>query len=248
MSLQACYKKILPYVFSIRTPESSGSGFFLGYNENRTLAAFATAAHVVGDAEDWKKPLRFRQHINGKEEFLADSDRVIWLDRRRDSALVLIAIPQFELPEKALPMIEADKYKPIGCEIAWVGYPGIAAPHLCMFRGMVSAFITADDSYLIDGVAINGVSGGPVFADEGGEMPKLLGTVSAYLPNRSRGDSLPGLMSAQDVTPFHDMLQTLRSLDEARRRKEADEEEKSKKQQEAEQPPPQEPSANGAQA
>jgi hypothetical protein len=238
VSLQGCYKKLLPYVFSIKTPEGSGSGFFLGYNEDRSISAFATAAHVVEDAEDWKKPIRLRHHDTGQEQFLKDGDRVVWLDRRRDSALILITTPGFELPKAALPMMPADKYQPVGSEIAWVGYPGIASPHLCMFRGMVSAFLTSDDSYLIDGVAINGVSGGPVFSERGDGLPTLLGTVSAYLPNRNRGDSLPGLMSAQDVAPFHDMLQTLTSIDEARRKKQADEEARAKEEQQAEQLPP----------
>lgn len=238
MGLSACYKKILPYVFSIKTPEGAGSGFFLGYNENRSIAAFATAAHVVEDADDWKKPIRLRHHTTGKESFLKDVDRAIWLDRRRDSALLLVANAEFELPAESLPMVPADQYKPIGSEVAWVGYPGIAPPHLCLFRGMVSAFLIKDDSYLIDGVAINGVSGGPVFADEGGDLPKLLGTVSAYMPNRNRGDALPGLMSAQDVAPFHEMLQTLRSLDEAKRKKQADEEARTEQQQKDEQPQP----------
>jgi hypothetical protein len=47
--------------------------------------------------------------------------------------------------------------------------------------------------YLIDGVAINGVGGGPVFAALKNDQPQLLGTISAYMPNRMRGDALPGL-------------------------------------------------------
>ncbi len=237
MALPARYEQILPYVFAIQTPEGSGSGFFLGYNEDRSITAFATAAHVIEDAEDWKKPIKLRHHTTGKEVFLRDNERVIWMDRRRDSALILLSTRDFELPQSSLPMMEADSCRPIGSEVAWVGYPGITNPHLCMFRGMVSAFLTRDDSYLIDGVAINGVSGGPVFADSGGDTPLLLGTVSAYLPNRNRGDALPGLMSSQDISPFHEMLQTLRSLDEARRKKQEEEEARLREQQKADQPP-----------
>jgi hypothetical protein len=43
--------------------------------------------------------------------------------------------------------------------------------------------------YLVDGVAINGVSGGPVFDDR----CHLAGLVSAYLPNRvAPNTTLPG--------------------------------------------------------
>ena len=121
-------------------------------------------------------------------------------------------------------MVESGKYIPIGNKVAWLGYPGIALPKLCLFTGMLSAFDLQTDSYLIDGVAINGVSGGPVFFQlkevaKGIKLPLIVGTVSAYMPNRYRGESLPGMASAQDITPFYDIVNSLRDFDEARARK-----------------------------
>lgn len=236
MSWSEAYNNILPYVFAIETPEGNGSGFFFAYNENKSLVAFATAAHVVEHAEDWKLPIKLRQHTSKKEQFITDDMRIITLDRRRDSASIVIANNgAFDLPDEPLPMIPADKFHRIGNEIAWVGYPGIASPHLCFFTGRVSGFISQGDSYLIDGVAINGVSGGPVFSELSEGKPQILGTVSAYLPNRIRGDALPGLMSAQDVTPFHDTISVLKSIDDAKRKKEEAEQEEQQKQHDAEQ-------------
>jgi hypothetical protein len=80
----------------------------------------------------------------------------------------------------------------------------------------VSAFIEQRNSYLVDGVAINGVSGGPVFVSYDEVTPEIIGTVSAYLPNRTGGT--PGLLRAQDISAFHDDLQTLRSFEEAKER------------------------------
>jgi hypothetical protein len=237
MSWSDCYAQILPYVFRVETPEGFGSGVFFTYNRHKTIIAIATAAHVVEHADDWKQPLRLRQHSSGKERFLEDADRTILLDRRRDSASIIITNHGFDLPDDTLPMIAASKYKRIATEVGWMGYPSIAHPHLCFFTGRISSFLNDEDSYLIDGVAINGVSGGPVFARLAEDKPQLLGTVSAYMPNRIRGDALPGLLRSQDVTPFHDVIKTLTSLDDAREQKEKEEASKQQKEQRASEPP-----------
>ena len=44
-----------------------------------------------------------------------------------------------------------------------IGFPTIEPYKLCFFSGSISAGRDDDSAYLIDGVAINGVSGGPVF-------------------------------------------------------------------------------------
>ena len=218
MPWNACYKKILPYVFSIETPEGSGTGVYVATNESKNLAIVATAAHVVEHADDWHLPIKLRHYSTGKEIFLTAEERVIFLDRQRDSACVLIPVADFDLPVDVLPLIAEQKFKPIGIEVGWVGFPSIASPELCFFSGRLSAWLEKDDSYLIDGVAINGVSGGPVFAMLGVDQPQLIGTISAYMPNRVRGDVLPGMLRAQDVTLMHETLKQVRSLDEARRK------------------------------
>ncbi len=166
---------------------------------------------------------------------------MIFLDRRRDSACILIPAIDFDLPGQFLPIMAADKYKSIGIEVACVGYPGIASPHLCFFSGPLSAFLPNDDSYLIDGVAIHGVSGGPVFAMLADSKPQLIGTVSSYTPNRIRGDALPGMLRAQDVTLFHETIKTIRSIDDARRKREEEEARKLAEQQAAENAAPEPP-------
>ncbi len=237
MSWSGSYKAVLPYLIAVETPDGSGSGFFFAYNFDKTLAAFATAAHVVEHSYTWKLPIKLRQYGTGKEIFLRDHERLVLLDTRHDSAAILISADLFDLPDVTLPMMAHDKYHPIGLEVGWVGYPGIASPHLCFFSGRISAFVNSNDSYLIDGVAINGVSGGPVFAYATDKPPVILGTVSAYLPNRVRGDALPGLVSAQDVTTFHEVIATMTTLDEGRRRqKEAEQQAAQEKLAASEQP------------
>jgi len=71
---------------------------------------------------------------------------------------------------------------------------------------------------LIDGVAINGVSGGPVFYGAGGDASnsvEIIGTITAYMPNRS----LPGLSFAQDITHFQNVVTAIKNRDEAEKKK-----------------------------
>lgn len=74
-------------------------------------------------------------------------------------------------------------------------------------------------AYLIDGVAINGVSGGPVMYGTETDGIQIVGTVSAYQANRVTGETLPGLLIAQDVSHFHTVASTVQSLDEASKKK-----------------------------
>lgn len=228
MAWHTDFAKVRPYILRLETPQGFGTGFLFAYNNNKKFAAIATAAHVVEYADDWKLPIKIRHHESGKEIFLLDAERFIDLDRRRDSASVILPNPGF-LPDQLLPMIDPTQFQSIGVEVAWAGYPTIADPHLCLFTGTVAAFISEEDSYLIDGVAIHGVSGGPVFASVSGSQPELIGSVSAYISNRQRGDALPGLLRAQDVTPFHETIKALKSIDEARaKRKEQQQQERQK--------------------
>jgi hypothetical protein len=61
----------------------------------------------------------------------------------------------------------------------------------------VSGYQEQPPIYLVDGVAVNGVSGGPAFDRSG----LAVGLVSAYVPNQiAPGRTLPGLMI---VTPLN---------------------------------------------
>jgi hypothetical protein len=76
----------------------------------------------------------------------------------------------------------------------------------------VSAWVEAETAYLVDGVAINGVSDGPAFIPE----HVLVGVVSAYVPNRATGEPLPGLAVVRGVEQFHDLAESFRTLDDAK--------------------------------
>jgi hypothetical protein len=109
---------------------------------------------------------------------------------------------------------------PIGSSVGWLGFPAIARDTLCFFAGTISAAQRHLNAYLIDGVAINGVSGGPVLRlDQKTSTMNIVGVITAYHANRAFGESLPGLSVAQDVSHFHGVIQHVKSLDDAERKK-----------------------------
>lgn len=108
---------------------------------------------------------------------------------------------------------------PIGFDIGWLGFPAIEPDTLCFFAGTVSARQTNRKAYLIDGVAINGVSGGPVFHSPTPDEVQIIGCVSAYHANRATGETLPGLLRAQDVSHFHGVARFIQTIDEANAKK-----------------------------
>lgn len=193
-----------------------GTGFLFAYNKDRSVAALATASHVIEEATDWKQAVKVWHPASKKTLYLEAEDRAVWLDRAHDAATILIGGDALKLPSDVLPLLQADKFKKIGVEVGWVGFPRLAPKKICFFSGVVSAYLSSEASYLIDGVAINGVSGGPVFSELKDAIPELIGVVSAYMANRRSGESLPGLLQAQDLTAFHEHIQKIKSFDDAK--------------------------------
>jgi hypothetical protein len=219
MNWNTIVEKVAPYVVKIETPRGHGTGFLCLYNQNKSFLGIATASHVVSYADEWQQPIRIHHFPSGKTIFMKEDDRTIFSDPETDSAVILFPPGELGLPQELIPLLPSSASLDIGTEIGWLGYPSLAANTLCFFSGNVSA--RSDHSYLIDGVAINGVSGGPVIYSNDTEGVQFVGTVSAYMSNRATGDVLPGLAIAQDVSHFHDMISFIRNLDEAREKKQA---------------------------
>jgi hypothetical protein len=218
-------QKVTPYVVKIETPSGYGTGFLCFYNERRTFCAIATAYHVIAHADEWQEPIRIHHHASNTVAFLKEDDRLIFWDRQKDSAVMLLQIAKLELPETLIQLRPIENRLPIGCEVGWLGYPSVTET-LCFFAGSVSAFQDWRHAYLIDGVAITGVSGGPVLYSHPTDGVQIVGSITAYMSNRARGES-PGLSVAQDVSHFHEVAATVKSMDEARKKK-AEEAEKEK--------------------
>jgi hypothetical protein len=212
-------QKVTPYVVKIETPANSGTGFLLSYNYDRSWCGVATALHVVSNADSWQQPIKIHNHNFSKTAFLNAEQRVIFTDYATDSAVVFFKSSQLELPNDLIPLRPIDIRLNIGVEVGWLGYPAIEAWTLCFFSGTVSARRDDLKAYLIDGVAINGVSGGPVINSTVTDGVQFVGVMTAYRANRAFGDALPGLSFAQDVSHFHGVIHHVRSIDDANKKK-----------------------------
>ncbi len=209
---------IAPSIVKIETPDGHGTGFFIGYNETKTWALIATAGHVVENADHWLQPIRIHNIAKKKSVLLQESSRVMFPDTSADGDTTIIfalvdKISELDLPKEPIAFIESGKILKIGVDVAWLGYPGIAPNTLCFFSGNISA--RRARAYLIDGVSVPGVSGGPVFYVGAGE-PKLVGSISGYLsPDRA----VLGLCVAHDVSHLQQILGRIKTQKEAEEKK-----------------------------
>lgn len=212
-------KKVTSHVVKIETQSGHGSGFLFMYNDDKSWCGIATAAHVLFQAEKWKQPVEIFHSESNQNLFLREHERVITIDWETDSAVLLFNKGEFPLPEDLIPLLPTASPLSIGLEVGWLGFPAIESFTLCFFSGIISARQDFRKAYFIDGVAISGVSGGPVLYSTDTEGIQFIGTVNAYKANRVTGESLPGLLIAQDVSHFHDILNYVRSTDEANKKK-----------------------------
>ena len=208
---------VKPYVVKITTPDGSGTGFLCAYTTDKKICGIATAAHVVQQSHLWEKPIRIQHHSSGETILLRATDRIIYLDANSDTAVILFLKGEIPLPKTTLAFISEEKYLRVGVEIGWVGFPAVSPQNLCFFTGINSCWLEDLRIYLVDGVAINGVSGGPAFYIPTGEKEiKVIGSVSAYLPNRA--GSTPGLAMISDVEYFHNVIKTIKNWKEAKKK------------------------------
>lgn len=207
-------EQIGPSVFRISTPDGSGTGWLVSRSANSNLCVVATAAHVIDSAHYWEKPIRVTHHQTGATTLLRADERAVMIDPDKDTAAITFQVGELKLPEQNPELLLRDHSLKPGNEIGWLGFPAVQSTELCFFQGHISAYLDAEHAYLVDGVAINGVSGGPAFWIYG-EKPQMIGVVSAYIPNRATGIALPGVALIRDVNQYHDYADRIRSLDEA---------------------------------
>ena len=162
---------------------------------------------------------------------------MIYLDTTTDSAVILLYTNQLKFPETLIPLLPITNPLAHGTAVGWLGFQAVAPFSLCFFSGNISARQDWRHSYLIDGVAINGVSGGPVMYSTDTDGVQIVGSISAYVSNKVTGETLPGLSIAGDVSYFHDTITNIKSLDEANKQKKEQQE-----QQAQESSPPDTPS------
>lgn len=219
-------KQVEPHVVRIMTPEGSGSGFLTSVSADGETIAIATAAHVVNHAHYWEQPLRIEHKSSGKTVLLRSADRAIFPDSTKDTAAIVFRKGELPFPANPLGLSPEGKFLLVGNEIGWLGFPAVAPGDLCFFTGRVSHYRQNSKEYLVDGVAINGVSGGPAFWN-GGDKVTLMGVMAAYIANRATGETLPGIAVVSDIEQLHELSMVFKSVDDAKKKE----------------PPPEPPSA-----
>lgn len=205
---------VKPYVVRIITPQGAGTGWLVSRSQSTELVAVATASHVIEHAHFWEQPIRLHHVASGAAVILRSADRAIHADTDRDTAGIVFSKGELPFPSDDLPLLAEDTLMRAGSAVGWVGFPGLAKANLCFFSGHISAYVTDPTMYLVDGVAINGVSGGPAFRVSNGV--EIIGVVSAYIPNRSTGEVLPGVAVVRDVSQFHDLATRFKNFDHAK--------------------------------
>jgi hypothetical protein len=186
-------------VFRLYAGSSAGTGFLIGLGRDKRSGAcfanIATAWHVLQSLPGTTDELEIVTS-DRKTVFSSSADRIGFYpigDARYDTGLIVVRTdqPLFD-NNMLLPLFPHDSMLAKGSDIGWLGFPGIVEPEICFFHGHVSGYINDPPTYLVDGVAINGVSGGPAFDNR----CHVVGLVSAYVPNRvDEKTTLPGLMA-----------------------------------------------------
>lgn len=195
--------RVSPSVFRIETDHSTGTGFVFSRartpHNGKHYTMLATAWHVLKDSVNSTSPLTLFDS-DGRRDWKSTSDKIGYMrlgDEVFDTALIMIeSVEPLVDVRGLLPILPFDSHMARRAEIGWLGFPGIAQPELCFFTGVVSGYLNNPPGYLVDGVAINGVSGGPVFDNR----CHLVGMMTAYIPNQiNKIMTLPGLSA---VTPI----------------------------------------------
>ena len=186
MNWDQIVQRVTPHIVKIETQSGHGSGFLFMYNENKSWCGIATAAHVLYQADKWKQPIQIFHSESDQTLFLQAGERVITIDWETDSAVLLFSIEDLPLPQDLIPLLPSSSPLDIGLEVGWLGFPAIESFTLCFFSGIISARQDFRKAYLIDGVAINGVSGGPVLYSTGTEGVQFIGTVNACAAGQGR--------------------------------------------------------------
>ena len=187
--------------FRVHAANSVGTAFAVGIagSDGGRHTMLVTALHVVEEVLGNDKPIELIKSDGTPISQVVDGFLKIYPIGPPECDTALIEVPTKEplYGERSLMPMPLKTMLSRGSPVGWLGYPGIALPELCFFQGVVSGYREKPSVYLVDGVAINGVSGGPAFDPLG----LVVGFVTSYMPNRVRADTtLPGLMV---VTPLN---------------------------------------------
>ena len=197
-------------VFLVELGTTTGTCFAVSIspakNKKNKIYTFATAWHVIEKLTHSNKPIKLTTADKSKAYEIMHDRYEIFREGPKELDTGIIEV-ETEMPlvskKNLLPMLDFDELLPRGSEIAAVGFPGLANEEFCFFRGVVSGYGKRPPSYLVDGVVLNGVSGGPAVD----QRARIIGLVSSYLPNRiDRNTTLPGLTTLIPISSIRSLM------------------------------------------
>ena len=215
-------RNLKDYVVRIETPNGHGTGFVVPTPAGDTTRCVVTAWHVINHASEWNEPIKINHLSSKKCVFLRPDQRRINPAPGRDQALIHFSASELPFPEVNLSFSETDTHYVEGVEVGWLGYPAVAPATQCFFCGHISAYIEDTEEYFVDGVAINGVSGGPAFIQGKNEKPIIIGLVTEYHPNFATGKALPGISVIRSINPLMKHYQEQQKIQEKLKLQEAE--------------------------
>jgi hypothetical protein len=198
-------------VVRLHAGTSAGTGFVIGIGRDKqtgsSYATIATALHVLQPLVGTPDELEIVS-VDMNTAFSSATDQIGFYplgEITYDTALAVVRTGAPLVSEnELLPLLPSESMLARGSEIGWLGFPGITKPELCFFHGHISGYLADPPAYLVDGVAINGVSGGPVFDNRA----HVIGLVSAYLPNRiDQNTTLPGVMVVVSINAIRNWME-----------------------------------------
>lgn len=191
------------FVVKIETPSGHGTGFVVPAPAGRKNAScLVTAYHVIEHAYKWNEPIRIVYPEGGRHFVLDSAGRTIIPAIVRDQAIIEFSVSDVNFPVEKLEFTDANEHYLDGNSIGWIGFPALVPDNACFFRGVISSYVGNSESYLVDGVAINGVSGGPSFVLNAQGKVVVIGLVTEYHPNVATGKTLPGMSVVRSINPL----------------------------------------------
>jgi hypothetical protein len=204
MAWYHAFERVRPYVVRLTINldggrQQVGTGFLLDYGQRGRVAAVATAFHVIQPAQEAGQGVVLWHETSGRTATLALTRDTVRFDEGRDCATLLVPADALDFPREPLPRTPTDQHRAPGFPVAWMGFPEPTYEMLCFFAGHISCHLTGTGYYAIDGAAMHGLSGGPLFTEFQGET-FLLGTILSYGPEREPVNGLPGFTAAHDLS------------------------------------------------
>lgn len=162
-----------------------------------------TALHVIEKAHITGATIVIERADKKLSITLPSLARSVFVAENRDQAIICFNGPlDFESLHELTFLSKNIHYNP-GVELGWLGFPviEIAKDVPCFLSGRVSAYLEDKEAYLIDGVSIHGLSGGPVFYCDNTKVV-VAGIVTNYFPNEVNNQAWPGLAMFRTINPL----------------------------------------------